>query len=118
MENYIDSCENNIYVSEFALQQVIGVAIAETPGVVGIVSKDIRGNIKRFIKKENFWYGVKVKNLNDKIYIACHLIFAYGTPIPTIAKLITENVTKVAKKNLNVDIDKVFIHVDKIILDQ
>ena len=115
---YLKIKTENIYISHVALTQIIGVAIAETPGVCGIIAKDITGNIKRFIKKENFWYGIKIRERNEKIDIACHLILAYGTPIPTITNLIIENVKNILIKDCNIEINKVFIYVDKILLDQ
>jgi len=79
--------------------------------VVDLVSKNIKDNIKDFIKKQPYSKGVKVSIVDNRIVIDLYCIFKYGVSISAVAeslkksvKYSVENFTGMIVENINVHV--------------
>lgn len=46
--------ENTCIIADKVIMQIVGNAIAETPGVLAMISHDISGNVRKILKRQNF----------------------------------------------------------------
>ena len=110
----INNEKGDIIISEQAIMHIVGNAIAATPGVAGMVAKDLKGNVRKLFKKQNFCYGVKIKNYHNGLYIKCNVILIYGMSIINISNTIIENInnkviqlTGIKPKNIVICVDNI-----------
>ena len=106
---------NNYYgkisISNEAIAVVAGFSAQECYGVVDLVSKNIKDNIKDFIKKQPYSKGVHISISENRIIIDLYCIFKYGVSISAVAeslkktvKYSVENFTGMIVGNVNVHI--------------
>lgn len=84
--------ENTCIIADKVIMQIVGNAIAETPGVLAMISHDISGKVRKILKRQNFCYGVKVKIIENKIFIKCNVVLLYGPPLMNISEEIMKNI--------------------------
>ena len=100
-----------ISVTDDAVALIVAHSALDVYGVVDLVSKNIKDNIKDFIKKKPYSKGVKVSIVDNRIVIDLYCIFKYGVSISAVAeslkksvKYSVENFTGMIVENINVHV--------------
>lgn len=76
---------------------VVGAAVTDNYGVVGMVSiNPIRDNLTEILKKENYAKGVQIKRVDGEIAVDVYILVTYGTKISVIC----QNIQQAVKYNL------------------
>lgn len=108
----------NIQITDNAVAVLVGTAVSECYGVVGVTSKRIRDYIKDYsfeiLKKENYTKGVIVSNKKNQITIDLHLILAYDVKISQVVLEVQKRVKYTVEKALNMDVVAVNVHIEGI----
>ena len=111
MKGNITNENGNIYYSEEALANIVGISTMECYGVVGMAVKDAKDGFWQLIKSDGLNKGVKISSKENRLSIELFIIVEYGTKISVIANNIiqeiryhVENYTglKVAEITINV----------------
>ena len=111
MKGNITNENGNIYYSEEALANIVGISTMECYGVVGMAVKDAKDGFWQLIKNDGLNKGVKISSKENRLSIELFIIVEYGTKISVIANNIiqeirynVENYTglKVAEITINV----------------
>ena len=107
-----------ITLTNEAIATVIGAAVTDNYGVVGMVSKNFfRDNIIEILKKENYTKGVVLSQVGDKVSVDVYILVSYGTKISVICRNIQESVKYHVESTLGFELDYVNIHVQGVKLD-
>lgn len=85
--------EGKIDISENLVSKVAGKAAVECYGVVGMVSKNFKEGIQKFLGKEQYDKGIEVLYTDGVCEINVHVILAYGGKIDAIAQNIMDQVS-------------------------
>lgn len=106
--------KGNVRVSYEAISTVIGVAVTETYGVVGMTSQNLKDGIKEILKKENYQKGIEIEENNGTLEINIHIIVQYGTRISEIAANVQEKAKYELEQTLGVVVSGVHIFVEDV----
>jgi len=108
----------NIQITDNAVAILVGSAVSECYGVVGVTSKRIRDYIKDYsceiLKKENYTKGVIVSNKKNQITIDLYLILSYEVKISEVVVEVQKRVKYTVEKALNMDVVAVNVHIEGI----
>lgn len=85
--------DGKIDISENLVSKVAGKAAVECYGVVGMVSKNFKEGIQKFLGKEQYDKGIEVIYKEGICEINVHVILAYGGKIDAIAQNIMDQVS-------------------------
>lgn len=106
---------NNYYgkisISNGAIAVVAGFATLECYGVVDLVSKNIKDNIKDFIKKQPYSKGIKVTNEDNRIILDIYCILKYGVSLSAVAESLKKSVKYSVENFTGMIVEKVNVHV-------
>lgn len=105
-------------LSHEVVATVIGAAVTDNYGVVGMVSKNrIRDNIIEILRDENYKRGIVLTQENDAVYVDVYIIVSYGTKISVICQNIQETVIYNVERLLGFKLDYVNVHVQGVLVD-
>ena len=108
----------SINVSEHTLATIIGSAVYECPGVVGLPVKRISEGISDFLGRENISKGIKVHCEENKVSADISIIVEYGVKISEVAQTIIDKVKNSVDTMAGFEVDKVNVFVEGIKLDK
>lgn len=101
-----------ISLSNEGIATVVGAAVTDNYGVIGMVSKNfLRDNIQDILKRENYARGVVITQENDTIIVDVYILVSYGTKISVICQNIQEAVMYNVERLLGFEISYVNVHV-------
>lgn len=104
-----------ITVSEEAVVSLVGGAVTECYGVVGMASRQLlRDGWAELLKKENYAKGVVVRNTENGLEIDLYIIVSYGVKINEIVQEAQKKVQFILQKTLSVEVSKVNVFVQDI----
>ena len=104
-----------IKISDDAIASLAGTTVNECYGVVGMISKNyIRDGYSALLKKENYSKGVIIKNNKNGLQIDIYVVISYGVKISEVVYGVQQRVKYALEETLNIDIDKVNVHVEGI----
>lgn len=106
--------ENTCIIADKVIMQIVGNAIAETPGVLAMISHDISGNVRKILNRQNFCYGVKVKIIENKIFIKCNVALLYGPPLMNISEEIMKNINNALIRMIDTPATHISLIIDNI----
>ena len=110
--------KNGVYgeikVTDKAISSLIGTAIAECYGVVGVTPKKAIDKVNQLLKIENYGKGIVVSSKNSVLTIDVYVILSYGVKISEVVKEIQKRVKYTTEKALNMDVVAVNVHVEGI----
>lgn len=110
--------DGNIVVSNEAIAQIIGAAVTDNYGVVGMVSKNFwRDNIIEILGIDNYTKGIVLNRENEKISVDIYIVVSYGTKISMICQNIQETVKYNVERLLGFQLDYVNVHVQDVLID-
>lgn len=101
-----------INLSNEVIATVIGAAVMDNYGVVGMVSKSLlRDNIIDILGQENYTRGIVITQEDNAVTVDIYILVTYGTKISVICKNIQEAVKYNVERLLGFELDFVNIHV-------
>lgn len=107
-----------ITLTNEAIATVVGAAVTDNYGVVGMVSKNFfRDNIIEILRKENFAKGVVLSQHGESVSVDVYILVSYGTKISVICRNIQESVKYHVETTLGFELDYVNVHVQGVKLD-
>ncbi|AXY25408.1 Asp23/Gls24 family envelope stress response protein [Suicoccus acidiformans] len=107
-----------ITLTNEAIATVIGAAVTDNYGVVGMVSKHFfRDNIIEILRRENYTRGVVLSQEGDSVSVDVYILVSYGTKISVICRNIQEAVKYNVERLLGFELDYVNVHVQGVKLD-
>lgn len=114
----IPTPSGQITLSNEVIGTVIGAAVTDNYGVVGMVSKNIiRDNIIEILRLENFSKGVVLTQEGNQVLVDVYILVSYGTKISVICKNIQETVKYNVERLLGFTLDYVNVHVQGVKID-
>jgi len=96
MKGNIMKDNGNIYYTEEALANIVGISTMECYGVVGMALKDAKDGFWQLIKSDGLNRGVKIHSKENQLFIELYIIVEYGTKI----SIISNNIIKKIKYNV------------------
>lgn len=101
-----------IDISNEVIATVVGGAVTEIFGIVGMASKNqIRDNLNEILKKENYSRGVIVRQEENGVAVDVYIIVSYGTKISEVCRNVQEKVKYNLESMLGVAANTVNIYV-------
>lgn len=114
----ISTPTGEISLTNESIATVVGAAVTDNYGVVGMVSKHFfRDNIIEILKKENYTKGVVLSQVDDAISVDVYILVSYGTKISVICRNIQKAVIYQVETMLGFKLDYVNVHVQGVKLD-
>ena len=100
-----------IEISNEVIATVVGGAVTDVFGIVGMASKNqIKDNITEILRKENYSRGVVVRQENG-IAVDVYTIVSYGTKISEVSRNVQEKVKYNLETMLGVTANSVNVYV-------
>ncbi len=101
-----------INVSSEAIATLIGGAISECYGIVGMASKNfLRDGLAELLKTENFSKGVVIRESNKSCDLDLYIVVLYGVRISEVVVEAQKKVAYIIKKALDLEFDNINIYV-------
>lgn len=110
-----DNPNGTVTFASDVVATMAGLATAEIEGVFSMYSQS--GSVGSIFKrrnqvsKGNHTKGVKVDVVDDKVSVDVSIVVDYGTPVPTIAREIQENVKKTVETMSGLEVSHVDVHI-------
>lgn len=110
-----DNPNGSVTFASDVVATMAGLATAEIEGVFSMYSQSASvGSIfkrRNQSSKGNHTKGVKVDVVDDKVSVDVSIVVDYGTPVPTIAREIQENVKKTVETMSGLEVSHVDVHI-------
>ena len=110
-----DNPNGSVTFASDVVATMAGLATAEIEGVFSMYSQSASvGSIfkrRNQNTKGNHTKGVKVDVVDDKVSVDVSIVVDYGTPVPTIAREIQENVKKTVETMSGLEVSHVDVHI-------
>lgn len=102
----------NINVSNEVIATIVGGAVTECYGVVGMASqKMLKDGLYELLKIENYSRGVLVTDGETGITVDVYIIVGYGMKISEIVFEVQKKVKYVLETSLDVEVDSINVYV-------
>ncbi len=101
----------NISISDDAIRVVAGYSAMDCYGVVDLVSKSFKDSAKELFRKESYSKGVKIHNIENRIYIDIYCIMKYGVSISAVSESLKKSVKYSVENFTGMIVDSVNVHV-------
>ncbi len=101
--------KGNVTFNKNIILSVINLATKEIAGVSSLVA-NFGSALKRWFSN-NYYEGVKLSNINDKLNVDVYINVYYGYNVSEISYKVQENIKNSLASMVEVDIDKVNVHV-------
>ena len=106
---------NNFYgkitISDDAIATVAGFATLDSYGVVDLVSKNIKDGIRELVLKQPYSRGIKISNIENRIFIDIYCTLKYGISVSAVAESLKKTVKYSVEDFTGMIVDTVNIHV-------
>lgn len=113
-----DNPNGTITFASDVVATMAGLAATEVEGVFSMYSGSSSfGDIfsrRSQANKNSHTKGVKVDVVDDKVSVDVSIVVDYGTPVPTIAREIQENVKKAVETMSGLEVNHVDVHIQGI----
>lgn len=118
MNVQIQTPTGQISLTEEVISTVVGAAVTDNYGVVGMVSKNIvRDNIIEILGKDNYSKGIIISEAEGLISVDVYILVSYGTKISVICENIQQSVIYNVERLLGFQVDAVNVHVQGVKVD-
>ncbi|MBK0348141.1 Asp23/Gls24 family envelope stress response protein [Aerococcaceae bacterium zg-ZJ1578] len=108
----IQTPNGQITLEQEVIATVVGAAVTDNYGVVGMVSKNvIRDNFTEILKKDNYAKGVVISQQGNEVAVDVYILVSYGTKISVICQNIQQAVKYNVEQLLGFEISYVNVHV-------
>lgn len=114
----IQTPNGEVTLTQDVIATVVGTAVTDNYGVVGMVSKHFfRDNLIEILKKENYSKGVVITQVEDEVVVDVYILVSYGTKISVICQNIQQTVKYSVEQLLGFEIGYVNVHVQGVKID-
>ncbi|HJF16247.1 MULTISPECIES: Asp23/Gls24 family envelope stress response protein [Globicatella] len=114
----IQTPNGQITLNNEVIATVVGAAVTDNYGVVGMVSKNvIRDNITEILKKDNYAKGVVISQQGNDVAVDVYILVTYGTKISVICQNIQQAVKYNVEQLLGFETSYVNVHVQGVKVD-
>lgn len=114
----IQTPNGQITLNNEVISTVVGAAVTDNYGVVGMVSKNvIRDNITEILKKDNYAKGVVISQHGNDVAVDVYILVTYGTKISVICQNIQQAVKYNVEQLLGFETSYVNVHVQGVKVD-
>ncbi|MGO4936592.1 Asp23/Gls24 family envelope stress response protein [Fundicoccus sp. Sow4_H7] len=114
----IQTPNGQITLSNEVIATVVGAAVTDNYGVVGMVSKNLfRDNIIEILRKENYSKGIVISQTDDDVAVDVYILVTYGTKISVICQNIQQAVKYNVEQLLGFELSYVNVHVQGVKVD-
>ena len=104
-----------IDISQEALASVVGKAVCDCYGVVGLASKNsLRDVASEILKTKDYHKGVYCKKTKDRYEIDIYVYLVYGVKIPEILSEVQKKVKYVLQQTFSIKLAAVNVYVQDI----
>lgn len=100
-----------IGISDEAIAVIAGHSALECYGVVDLVANKLSDNFAMLFKKQNYYKGVKVLTVDNKIYIDLYVVLKYGVSIIAVADSLKRTVKYSVEEFTGMIVDSVNVSV-------
>ena len=105
----------NINVTNEVIATIVGGAVTECYGVVGMASqKALKDGLYELLKRENYSRGVLVDDGEAGINVDVYIIVGYGMKISEIVYEVQKKVKYVLESTLDIDVEAVNVFVQSV----
>ena len=102
----------NINVTNEVIATIVGGAVTECYGVVGMAGqKALKDGLYEFLKRENYSRGVIVEDGETGINVDVYIIVGYGMKISEIVYEVQKKVKYVLETTLDIEISAINVYV-------
>ena len=112
MQGQINTKLGNISIDAHVIAVYAGSVALGCTGIVGMASLDMRDGLMKLLKKENIKRGIEVEIEDNEIYLAFHVIVAYGVNIPVVSENLMDSVRYQVEEFTGMKIKKIDIFVE------
>ncbi len=106
---------NNFYgkitISDSAIAAIAGFATLESYGIVDVVNKTFKDSVCNLFNNQAYSRGVKITNIENRIFIDIYLILKYGISISAVAETIKKTIKYKVENFTGMIVDTVNINV-------
>ena len=114
-----DPDSGNIKISDEVVSTIASIAASEVSGVAAMGAQTaVVGFAEKFSGKKSMNKGVKVEIANNRVVLDIHIMVSYGARIPEVAWDIQENVKKSVETMTGLNVDKVNIHIEGLVIEK
>jgi uncharacterized alkaline shock family protein YloU len=108
----IQTPQGVIEITNEAIAVVVGGAVADIYGVVGMASQNqIKDNFNSVLRKENYTKGVIVSQEENSIVVGVYMIVSYGVKVSEVSYNVQEKVKYNLETMLGVSANSVNVYV-------
>lgn len=108
----INTQTGTIEISNDVIATVVGGAVTDVFGIVGMASKNqIKDNFTEILRKENYARGVVIRQEENGIAVDVYTIVSYGTKISEVSRNVQEKVKYSLETLLGVKANSVNVYV-------
>ena len=106
---------NNFYgkitISNDAIAAVAGFATLDSYGVVDLVTKSLKDEIRELLVKQPYSKGIRISNIDNRIFIDIYCILKYGISVSAVAGSLKKTIKYRVEDFTGMIVDTVNIHV-------
>ena len=92
MQGQISTELGNIIIDADVIAAYAGSVAIGCSGIVGMATLDMRDGLMKLLKKDSIKRGIEVAIEDNVIYLAFHMIVAYGVNIPEVSQNLIDSV--------------------------
>ena len=112
MQGQINTKLGNISIDADVIAVYAGSVALGCTGIVGMASLDMRDGLMKLLKKENITRGIEVEIEDNEIYLAFHVIVAYGVSIRAVSDNLIANVKYKVEAFTGIEVENINILVE------
>lgn len=100
-----------ISISDDAIAAIAGFVTLDSYGVVDVVSRNVKDSIRQLVIKQPYSKGVKITNIENRIFIDVYCILKYGISVSAVAESLRKTVKFSVEDFTGMIVDTVNVHV-------
>ena len=112
MQGQIHTELGSILIDADVVATYAGSVALGCSGIVGMACLDMRDGLMKLLKKENITRGIEGEIEDNEIYLAFHVIVAYGVNIPVVSENLMDSVRYQVEEFTGMKIGKIDIFVE------
>ena len=114
----IENPLGEIVVSNALVADLVGTAVGDCYGIVGMAFRNTTDGLVNLLKKEALSKGIRVVSQKNRMIIDIHIIVEYGVNIPVICENLIENVKFSVEAATGFQVEKINVYVEGIRIEE
>lgn len=112
MTGRINNKLGEIQINTEVIALYAGMTAVECFGIVGMAAVSMKDGLVKLLKRESLTKGISVNVENNRIYLAFHVIVAYGVSICAVADNLIATVQYKVEEFTGMEVAKINIYVE------